>query len=182
MITLLYVLGQTAGWFACIYGAAHDRHGLAVLVVGALLCMHLVVRANRSVLRILTVVLVSLLFGFAFDSLLIVCGLYVPIRWIMPAPLATIWLMALWVNFALIVDIPLRWLQQHLGMAALLGGIFGPSAYLAGQRLGAIRIEEPTRWNVALMSLAWALGLALLMFVARLLPVRLPCRKTRPER
>jgi len=182
VITLLYVLGQTAGWFACTYGAAHGRHGLPVLVVGALLCMHLVVRAGRSVFRILTVVLVSLLFGCAFDSLLIACGVYVPVRWLIPAPLSTIWLMALWVNFALIVDIPLRWLQQHLGMAALLGGIFGPSAYLAGQRLGAIRIEGPTRWNVALLSLAWAFGLALLMFVAGLLPAHLPCRKTRTER
>jgi len=179
VITLLYVVGQTAGWLACIYGAAHERHWLGVLAVMALLVLHLVIRANRSLRRILTVALMSLLFGFCFDSLLILGRVYVPVRWLVPVPWATIWLMALWVNFALIVDVPLRWLQQHLGVAAVFGAIFGPAAYLAGQRLGAIRIAEPIRFHVAVLAVAWALGLAALMLAARWLPA-FPPRTSAP--
>ena len=85
-------------------------------------------------------------------------------------PLATIWLLTLWANFSLIVDIPLGWLQQHLVAAAAFGGLFGPAAYLGGQRFGAIHVAEPAGVHVAVLALAWALGLALLMYLARLLP------------
>lgn len=178
MKTLLYVCGEAVGWFACVLGAAHHRHWLGVLVVTALLALHMVTRAGRSVSRILVVVLVSVLFGFCFDSLLILGGVYTPARWLIPSPFATIWLMTLWANFSLIVDVPLRWLQQHLAMAAIFGGMFGPAAYLGGQRLGAIEIAEPVSFNIAVLAVAWAFGLALLMLLARLLPVYRPGPRT----
>ena len=170
MKTLLYLLGETVGWFACILGAAYHRHWLGVLIVMALLGLHLATRAGRSIFRILTVALVSVLFGFCLDSLLILGGVYAPARWLIPSPFATIWLMALWANFALIVDVPLRWLQRHLAVAGVFGGVFGPLAYLGGQRLGAIHISEPATRNVAVLAVAWAFGLVLLMLLARLVP------------
>jgi len=168
--TLVYVVGQTAGWFACIVGAAQHRHGPGLFVVAGLLVLHIVTRGNRSTRRILVLVFASTLFGFCFDSLLISCGVYEPVRWVMPSPFATIWLLALWANFGLIVDVPLRWLQQHLVVAGVFGGVFGPTAYLAGQRFGAIQIVEPFAFHVGMLCVAWALGLAILMLFARLLP------------
>jgi len=168
--TLLYVFGETFGWFACVLGAAHHRHWLGALAVIGLLVLHLVTRGERSARRILVITLMSVLFGFCFDSLLILGGLYTPARWLIPSPLTTIWLMALWANFSLIVDVPLRWLQQHLVVAAIFGGLFGPVAYLGGQRLGAIQIAEPASFNIAVLAVAWAIGLALLMVLARLVP------------
>ena len=140
--------------------------------------LHLVTRGERSARRILVIMLMSVLLGFCFDSLLILGGVYTPARWLVPSPFATIWLMTLWANFSLIVDVPLRWLQQHLAMAAIFGGIFGPAAYLGGQRLGAIQIAEPASFNIAVLAVAWAFGLALLMLLARLLPVCRPGPRT----
>jgi hypothetical protein len=167
---LLYVLGQTIGWFACIVGPAQGAHWLGPLVVAGLIVLHLATRGDRSVFRIASLAVVSIPFGLCFDSLLILGGLYEPVRWLVPSPLATIWLLALWVNFALIVDIPLRWLQDHVLVAAILGSIFGPAAYLAGQRFGAIRIAQPAALHVAILAAAWAVGLSGLMLIARLLP------------
>jgi len=178
---LLYVVGETLGWFACILGAAHGRHWLGAPVVTILLVLHLVTRATRSTRRILMIVLVSVLFGFCFDSLLILIGVYTPARWVLPAPFATIWLMVLWANFALIVDVPLGRLQDHLVLAAVFGGIFGPVAYLGGQRFGAIQIAEPAAFNIVVLTVAWALGLAALMFLARRLPAFAPSPRVRPE-
>jgi len=172
--TLLYVVGETIGWFACILGAAHGSHWLGAPVVATLLAFHLVTRAERSVVRILSVTLVSICFGFCLDSLLIVAGVYAPARWLIPSPLATIWLLTLWSNFSLIVDVPLGWLQQHLVVAAAFGGFFGPAAYLGGQRLGAIEINEPVGVHVVVLAIAWALGLGLLMLLARRLPTFTP--------
>jgi hypothetical protein len=176
--TLIHVVGQTAGWFACVIGAARQRHWLGVVVVASLVAMHLVARGDRTVRRILALVLISIPFGFCFDSLLIAGGVYEPVRWVLPAPFATIWLIALWVNFALIIDIPLRWLQGHLVVAAVFGGVFGPAAYLAGQRLGALRIAEPVTFHIAILGTAWALGLAALMLIARWLPSFQQAEKT----
>jgi Protein of unknown function (DUF2878) len=176
--TLLYVVGQTAGWFACVLGAAHNKHWLGVFVVMGLLVMHVVTKGNRSVGRIMVVVLVSIVFGFCFDSLLIFAGVYEPVRWLVPSPFAAIWLVTLWVNFALIIDVPLQWLQQHLVVAAVFGGLFGPAAYLGGRRLEAIQIAEPTGLNIAALAVAWAFGLAVLMLLARLLPAFASQQKT----
>ncbi len=170
MKTLLYVLGETVGWFACVVGAAHHKHWLGVLVVMALLAVHVATRSKRSIPRILTVMLASVVFGFCFDSLLILGGVYTPVRWLIPSPFATIWLMTLWANFSLIVDVPLGWLQKHLAIAGIFGGVFGPAAYLGGQRLGAIQIAEPVFSSTAVLTVAWAFGLAALMLLARLLP------------
>jgi hypothetical protein len=174
--SLLYVIGQTIGWFACIVGAARGHHWLGPLVVAGLVVSHLATRGDRSVSRMVSVAIVSIPYGFCFDSLLILADVYEPVRWVMPSPLATVWLLALWVNFALIVDVPLRWLQDHLLVAAVLGGIFGPAAYLAGQRFGAIRIAGPATLNVAILAVAWASGLVGLMFIAR--RMRAPGRRT----
>jgi hypothetical protein len=168
--TLLYVLGQTVGWFACIIGAARNSHWLGLLIVSGLLVLHLATRGGRSVRRILTLAFFSILFGFCFDSLLIVAGVYEPVRWLISPPFTTTWLMALWVNFSLIVDVPLRWLQEHLLVASVFGAFFGPAAYVGGQRLGAIRILEPADLHLAILVAAWALGLAAFMLTARLLP------------
>jgi hypothetical protein len=179
--TILYVLGETAGWFACILGAAHDRHWQGAVAVTVLLLMHVATKAHRSVCRILAVVLLSVLFGFCFDSLLILAGVYAPTRWLMPSPFATIWLIALWANFGLIVDVPLGRLQKHLVIAAVFGGVFGPVAYLGGQRLGAIQVAEPAGVNIAVLACAWAVGLAFLLFLARLLPAFAPPQRGQTE-
>ena len=170
MKTLVYVLGETLGWFACVLGAAGNRHWLGVLVVGGLLTLHLGTHGERAVRRIVALSLVAILLGFCLDSLLILGGVYEPVRWIVPPPFTTVWLLALWVNFSLIVDVPLRRLQSHLVVAAALGGLFGPIAYLAGQRLGALRLAEPAVYSLAALAVAWAVGMAVLMLAARHLP------------
>ncbi|UCG56791.1 MAG: DUF2878 domain-containing protein [Phycisphaerales bacterium] len=177
MKTLLYVVGQMVGWFACVIGASRSIPWLGLLVVLGLLVFHLATRGRRSVRRILALAFFSIFFGFCFDSLLIVAGVYEPVRWLISPPFTTIWLMALWINFSLIVDVPLRWLQQHLLVASVFGAVFGPAAYVGGQRFGAIRILEPANLHSVILAAAWALGLAAFMLTARLLPTFGPRRQ-----
>jgi hypothetical protein len=178
VITLAYVPAQPAAWLASVLGAVRGVHWLGPAVVAVLVVFHLIVPAGRSSARILVLAAVSIPFGFVFDSLLVGGGVYEPVRWLLPAPWATLWLLALWVNFALILDVPLRWLQRHLPVAALCGGIFGPTAYLAAERLGAIDIAAPRPMYIVILAGAWAVGLAALMLAARLLPTFSPRAQT----
>jgi hypothetical protein len=97
---------------------------------------------------------------------------YAPKRWFLPAPMPTLWLFMLWVNFSLALHESLRWLQTHLVWAALLGSVFGPLAYAAAQRLGAVDIAPPVSGRLFLVSVGWFVAMPLLSHVARTISQR----------
>ena len=53
--------------------------------------------------------------------------------------------------------------------AAILGSIFGPLAYLAASRLGAMEILAPVPGRLSLVSLAWLIAMPLMSWIARCL-------------
>ena len=170
MKSLFFIIGPTIGWFACVIGAAKGLFWLGPLIVTLLVLVSVGIRGSRFLSRILILLSVSIIFGLIFDSLLISFDIYTPKRWLMPAPLATLWLLALWVNFSITIDTSLKWLQNHLGYAAITGAIFGPIAYLSGQRLGALTIDRSTNLTIIILAMAWALAMVLLNIIAKSFP------------
>ena len=63
------------------------------------------------------------------------------------------WILALWLGFALTVNHSLGWLQEKPWLAALLAALFAPVSYLAGERLGAVTVANPS--GLLLVSVAW---------------------------
>lgn len=57
------------------------------------------------------------------------------------------------------------WLKNKLLLASVLGAIFGPLSYLAGQRLGAIELIDGTKATIAL-ALIWSIAMPTLMCAA----------------
>jgi hypothetical protein len=167
---LFFIIGPTIGWFACVIGAAKDLFWLGPLTVVLLLLSSISIRGSRFLSRILVLFSVSVLFGLLFDSLLIGFNIYTPKRWLMPVPLATLWLLALWGNFSITIDMSLKFLQNHLGYAAMVGAVFGPIAYMSGQRLGALTIERSTNLTIIILAIAWALAMVLLNIFAKSFP------------
>jgi len=167
---LFFIIGPTMGWFSCVIGAAKDLFWLGPLSVALLLLASIGIRGKRFLSRILLICLVSVIFGLLFDTLLIGTGIYTPKRWLIPEPLAALWLLSLWANFSITMDTSLKWLQNHLITAAILGSIFGPSAYLAGQRLGALTIGQSTSVAIVILAITWALAMVVLSIIARVLP------------
>ena len=176
------VVGVNVGWFACVLGAARGAHWLGPAVVGGLLALHLALNRPRRAELLLAVA--GGAFGFAFDSLLIAGGFYEAERWVLPAPLTTVWLVALWVDFALVLNVALRWLQGRWVLAAALGFVGGPAAYYSGQRLGAVRLGSPVWRSLLVLGAAWAVALPLLLWAARALRRRienLDLRRSGPD-
>ena len=170
MKSLFFIIGPTIGWFACVIGAAKDLFWLGPLIVTLLVLASVVIRGSRFLTRILILLSVSIIFGLVFDSLLIVFDIYTPKRWLIPTPLATLWLLALWINFSITIDTSLKWLQNHLGYAAMVGAIFGPIAYLSGQRLDALTIEQSPYLKIVILAMAWALAMVLLNIIVKSFP------------
>jgi len=73
--------------------------------------------------------------------------------------IAPIWIIALWIAFALSINHSLTWLNTHPVLPALMGLIGAPLSYWAGQRIGAIRFTENPPLALSCLAITWAVVL-----------------------
>ncbi len=162
---LLNVILQQAGWFACVLGAAWGRPWLGAAVALALAGAHLaLVRSPRAEARLLAAVA---LVGAVLETLQIRAGL---LDYSSPVPVAglpPIWVVVLWINFATLLRFCLDWLAGRYALAALLGLLGGPLAFLGGERLGGVALD-PRRWPSLLgLALVWGVAMPVLLLLTR---------------
>jgi hypothetical protein len=142
-------------WVVTVSGAARGLWwaGLPVLAVFALWQWR-VSRVPRSDMKL---VVIAAVLGFAIDSAFAAAQwlhYQSPLPWPMLAP---VWILVLWVAFALTVNHSMRFLRGRMLWAVLLGALAGPIAYLIADHVwGAIRIEQPGLPVLAALALAWA--------------------------
>lgn len=161
--TIVNFLAFQAGWFACVLGAANGLPWLGPLVVAGVLLLHVVIVHNaRQELQLAAAALAT---GLVFDSLLLTSGWVAYPSGVFIYGLAPVWILAMWVLFATTLNASMGWLKGKPVLAAVLGGVFGPLSYLAGQRLGAIALVDTTAALTAL-TIGWALAMPFLMSVA----------------
>jgi hypothetical protein len=169
MSPLLTFLSLQAGWFACVLGAAAGRPIMGVLVVFLVVVAHVVRSGDRRSLA-LTLAAAAVV-GLVLDGSLTLAGVltfpaHASLGW--PVPL---WMLALWVNFALAID-ALAWLGRRPVAAMLAGAIGGPLSYLAGARLGAVTLGPSEPVALAAVGVAWMVAMPLLLCVLPASPAR----------
>jgi hypothetical protein len=154
---LANLVGFNLVWFALVIGAAQGLWwpGLAALAVFAIATLA-TSPWPRSDLKL---VAAALGIGLVLETALVQGGIF---RYATPVPspaLAPIWMLGLWVNFALSVNHSLGFLSGRVALAAVFGAIGGPLAYWGAARVfGAAEILAPA--PLALGVLAVAYGLA----------------------
>ncbi|MEO7795400.1 MAG: DUF2878 domain-containing protein [Thermoanaerobaculia bacterium] len=154
------------GWFACVLGAASNHAGAGAALAAGLLLIHLTLAKDR--LAEVKVALACGAVGLLLDSALSLTerltfaspGLSVPGA----GALAPFWVVMLWLQLGTTLRFSLGWLSGRYAVAAALGAVGGPIAFLGGERLGAAVWGEP-RWLTAL-SLAFVWGLATPLVIA----------------
>jgi len=163
-----FVLFQI-GWFGCVLNAAaRPLTGAAIaLLVVAVALWRSRDRGGELVLLALAAVIGTLCDGlFVLSSRLHYAGALLP-------PLPPLWDIALWPLFATTLNGALGWLKERLRLAALLGAVGGPLAYLAAARLGAVQLGAPSS-TLLLLAGAWGVLTPLLLVLARGLSRRVP--------
>lgn len=170
---LALVAASQVAWFAVVLSAARGwiwagPAVAAVVIVAA--CLNLD-RAARG--RWLVAVALLGLAGGAADSLLATIGLvkYAAALspWIAPPWIASLWcLVAVWLpGFSALAGRP--WI------AALVGAVGGPAAYLSGARLGAASFPVPAWPSLLALAVVWGIALPLLLRTSALArPVEVP--------
>lgn len=163
--TLALILWNIAsinlGWFAGVLGAANGLTWVGPLIVTVLVAIHLKLIPARR--RELTTLAAAALFGYLIDSVMVLAGVFdFPAQARVGAP-STVWMVALWVNFATALNVALHWLQRKYLLAALLGAIGGPTAYFSGTQFGGLLAPAGTSVLIGAVSLQWALATPLVV-------------------
>jgi hypothetical protein len=161
------------GWLSCVYGAAS---GLAL--EGCILALFIVAfsikQASNKLAELLTLALITLV-GVIWESLVASQYLMVyatqsntqPEGWALDGlVLAPYWLIVMWALFATTINQSMAWLKDKLILAAGMGAIFGPMAFIAGEKLGAVEfINESAAMMV--LAVGWGVLMPLICIIAK---------------
>jgi len=161
-------------WFACVGGAARGLPWLGPLAVAAYVIAYLrTIPSGVARMRHAWLLGLAGVVGYAADSILVLTGVVTfPPHAVLGWP-STVWMVALWVLQAAVLGGVMSWLQGRFALAAIVGAIGGPLAYLAGERMGAAVLGPTQAVALAVIAAEWALAMPLLVWLdqrARLAP------------
>ncbi|MFO7693590.1 MAG: DUF2878 domain-containing protein [Vicinamibacterales bacterium] len=153
-------------WFACVGGAARGLPWLGPLAVAVYAAGHLrTVPSGRARTRQAGLLVLAGAAGYAADSVLVLSGvLTFPPQAVLGWP-STAWMVALWVLQAAVLSGILSWLRGRHAVAAIVGAIGGPLAYLAGERMGAAVLGPSRAAALAAIGVEWAFAMPLLVWM-----------------
>jgi hypothetical protein len=155
------VIGNQLVWLCAVIGAGHGLWWPALLAAAVYVASQLAWSPRPSVEARLMGVAIGC--GLVVDGLAGGAGRVVyaaahPSTWLAP-----LWILALWAAFAMTLTVSFAVLQRHLRVAALVGLLLAPLAYLSAARgWSSVTFAAPTWQGVAMLGLGWAVALPLL--------------------
>lgn len=151
-------------WLVSVEGAGRGHAWPGVVAVSLFATWRLATSRTRTVDVRLVVVALGL--GLLLEVTWTGAGLLqYAAPW--PRPVAPAWLLALWAAFALTVVPLLRYLHERPRLAAALGAVGGPLAYLGAARgWHALAMSTPAWRPLLALALGWALAMPLLTSLA----------------
>ncbi|KAA2286175.1 DUF2878 family protein [Arenimonas fontis] len=156
------LLGNQLVWLAAVIGAGEGLAWAGPAAAALFATWHLA--TVRPLWPDLRLVALALACGLALDALLVAGGW---LRYATPAPAlaaSPLWILALWLAFALTLRHGLAFLVNRQCLALCLGAVGGPLAYLAAARgWNAVQLLPPG-W--LLLAIGWALAMWLLVRAA----------------
>ena len=160
------LIGYEAVWFVAVIGAGQGMAWPAV--AGMLVYAGIQLFVARHYRVDLALMGTALVFGFLLDGTLAHTGMAsYAAAWTDPG-LAPAWILALWMTFALTFTQSLRYLQSRLWLAALLGLVGGPLAYLGAARgWQVVQFNVPAWHGLLILAVGWALATPALAWLAR---------------
>jgi hypothetical protein len=162
-VALNFIVFQAA-WFITILSASSGMPWYGPVFTLCWVVFHLALFTEKRNAEI-NLLLFAAMLGYFFDSLQVTFSVFsFPPQTSLGSP-STLWMVALWINLAATLNISLKWLQDKLLLAGLLGAIGGPAAYYAGSKLGALQLHGS--WSLMAIALQWVIAMPLLVWCAQ---------------
>ncbi|HRY28465.1 MAG TPA: DUF2878 domain-containing protein [Elusimicrobiota bacterium] len=154
------------GILACYQGAVRGIPWLGPAVVALLAVIHFAGRKNRR--QQMKVVLLVGGIGFLTETIMIAAGLYTPAestRFLLPAPLCPLWILALWINFALKMGDYLWFMQGRIIRGFVVGFLFGVAIFHNASVMGVGTLNYG-KTSLLLAAFVWGLIVPVLFRIA----------------
>jgi len=166
------------GWFACVLGEPNGMPWAGPVAVAIAVGAHFLfdVRGREPRLREACAVLLVTAWGVMLDATLVATGRLdygSDPGWSVGF---WVWIVALWANFAVMLNVAFPWFAKRPVIAAVLAGVFGPLTYRAGAALGLLAFpEDPAMraFTYVLLAVEWAILFPVALDIATSLRPRL---------
>lgn len=161
MKNLVFLLFFQLGWFLCVLAPSMGTTyaGIFLMALYILVVLRFVVDPGAAFLRILLIGTI----GATVDGIVTTTGWY---EFPGKALWTPIYLYAIWYGFAATIETTLCWLKRRYVLASLLGAVFGPLNYLAGQKFGAVSFPNSVDDTMVFIGFLWAIELPLLLWIS----------------
>ncbi len=160
----LYLIACHIGWFVSVLSAAKHLAWIGALFSLAMFCYHLVLAERPRDEAFLVVI--AVLGAACWETMMVRTHLIVYATGIVWPGTVPYWILGLWMQLAIQVNVLLAWFKRHLWLAAILGAAAGPLSFRAGAAMGAARFPDPSHTTIVL-ALGWACLFPALMVVGR---------------
>lgn len=163
------VIGFQIVWIASVGGAARGMWWAGPLALLVFASIQLFI--SRWRVADFQVMVIAAVVGFAIDSLWVQLG-WIEFQSAQPWPsLAPVWIVAMWMGFALTLNHSLSALKAHTVIAVVFGLIGGPLAYWIAASVWHAATIQATWLPYAGLAISWGLVTPMLLWLAqRLLP------------
>lgn len=159
------LVGYQLVWFVAVTAVARGAPWLAVAAPLLFAGTQWIASAQR--LNDARLVACALLLGIAVDGLL-AASAWLTYASPTPALAAPLWILSIWIAFAMTINHSLTALRARPALAAALGAIGGPLAYGGAARgFDAVRFAPPAWHAMAALAVGWALSMWVLASLAR---------------
>lgn len=149
------------GWFGCIFLGRSENSAFTVLF--PLVAWFLMTKQFRIKIKVAVLLVAFAVVGIIFDALAAHFG------WILfltkASSVSPFWLICLWFLFVTVLPLSFGLLKNRLGLASLLGFIFGPLSYRSGETLAIMIL--PIWPGMAIYGLFWALFFPTALFLLK---------------
>lgn len=163
-LVLFNALGFNAAWWLCLLGVKWAMPWLGPVAMLLFLAIHFryLAYGKREFYLLLSVALLGTMVDStkAFTGLIEYRGGY-GIAWLAP-----LWITAMWVGFAALLNHALGWLRGRYLLAALLGALFGPLSYITGVNFNILEFQMPKAVSIAVLAAVWAVAVPLLFLMS----------------
>jgi hypothetical protein len=163
MALLVNFIGFQVGWFACVLGAANDKELLGMIIALGVIIYHVATQGGSR--KEIKLVLVAVAIGLLWETWVLNLDiLRYPSH---PDALfwAPTWLIMMWALFATTINLSMGWLKGRWVLSVFMGAVFGPLAFIGGERLGAVVFLDSTI-SIITLSAGWGLLMPLLLWIA----------------
>lgn len=155
-----------ATWLAAIAGAARGWWWAGPAMLAVFAGWQLLVSSERR--ADLELMACAAVVGFVVDTLCVRSGMLVYSAPVPSPDFAPIWIVALWMSFALTLNHSLAYMKSRPLLAAALGAIGAPLAYWAAARgWNALFFATQPAIALGVLAIAWAILTPALFLLAR---------------